>query len=73
MQKFFCIKVYANFANVFFCVPVLKTPLLWLLCSIFELGGITMYGHIDLANIELVGGAIFASLSSFLYGRVRHC
>ena len=59
--------VYANFAEVFVAVPS------WFPCSIFELGGITMYKYVCLVNIEVEGGALFASLFSFLYGRVRRC
>ena len=70
MQKYCFVKVYANFANVSVALPY--APLLWFPCSIFELGGITMYRHVRLANIEVVGGAIFASLSSLYYGQVRH-
>ena len=35
-----------------------------------------MYRYVRLVNIEVEGGALFASLFSFLYdlyGRVRHC
>ena len=34
-----------------------------------------MYRHVHFANIEVVGNAILASLSSFLYRQVhvRHC
>ena len=32
-----------------------------------------MYRYIRLVNVEVEGGALFASLFSFLDGQVRHC